>query len=211
MGSHRWCSSMHTSEPCRPSPATAPLVEWGDEILRYWEDFPHSRFVLVSSDNSVAKDLIAKLEVRYTSKRILLLNSESDDCIKSMAADKRMWKMSDCVAYTATVGCGLDIDLEVNCFSTCFVYGTPFTTPHELLQMSFRVRNVMDYRIHLKHMHFCYLRLTGRSWNCSEEGSIAGALGCQHDPWETVPSMGDDGILTYFWRVVNDKYLHFPG
>jgi hypothetical protein len=76
--------------------------------------------VYVSSDNGVAKQLFKKLCQTYPDKRIVLINSEADDFLKSSIVNPEMWKEMDMCIYTATVGVGVDINLNPPHFGRIF-------------------------------------------------------------------------------------------
>jgi hypothetical protein len=76
--------------------------------------------VYVSSDNGIAKQLFKKLTQLYPSKRIVLINSEADDFLKSSIVNPDVWKEMDMCIYTATVGVGVDINLNPPHFGRIF-------------------------------------------------------------------------------------------
>lgn len=108
------------------------FCEWQEDVMNYWSGPTLDKsFTIVSSSNRIAKWLHDQLLNKFPTKRILLINSECDDNLKSFATNKEMWRTCSCVIYTSTVGCGLDIDLKPPHFFTSFIYGTPYTnTPN---------------------------------------------------------------------------------
>jgi hypothetical protein len=95
------------------------FVRFFYDIMTYFHSYAMP-MVVVSSDNGVAKQIFKKLCQQYPTKRIVLINSETDDFIKSALVEPFLWKEMDACIYTATVGVGVDINLSPPHFGRIF-------------------------------------------------------------------------------------------
>jgi hypothetical protein len=95
------------------------FVKFFYDIMTYFHSYAMP-MVVVSSDNGVAKQIFKKLVQQYPTKRVVLINSETDDFVKSALVDPLLWKEMDACIYTATVGVGVDINLNPPHFGRIF-------------------------------------------------------------------------------------------